>query len=224
MNSKQLPYLPGVWKYHRSDMKHWAFMCRVREVTPEDLYYVFYQPLILVWTRSLNPREGTFQDEYIHCLHTVYARVAADCQKFTTSSLWGNQAVALQCGLWELEAWLRFMELRLSFGNLTLEELRCLRWATTQEQYIGMWLNGASKEVALHLLVLGVPCFVVNAYTPGEVQWTDGFQQMRPNFFDRSDLVEVIRATNPYYQVAMENAKGNTFYRLGYGGGEDKFP
>ncbi|KAJ6557683.1 hypothetical protein B0H19DRAFT_1261288 [Mycena capillaripes] len=254
MNSKQLPYLPRVQKvrflssvitareqkrydghagrhdclhapqYYREDTKHWPFMRRVREVAPKDLYYVFYQPLTLVWTRSPNPREGTFQDE------------ASDCQKFVSSSLWGSkpsytsaeainslwsvktwddavdQGVALQHGLRELDAWLRFMELRLSLGNLTLEELRRVRWAATREQYIGMWLNGASEEVALRLLVLGIPCFVVHAYAHGEVQWMDSFQQMWPNFFDGSDLVEVIGATNPYYQVAMENAKVNAFY------------
>ncbi|KAJ6557599.1 hypothetical protein B0H19DRAFT_1376294 [Mycena capillaripes] len=192
MNSKQLPYLPGVRKvcflpsvitarerkrydghvgrhdclhapqYYREDTKHWLFMCRVREVAPEDLYYAFYQPLTLVWTTSPNLREGTFQDEYIHRLHKAYARVASDCQKFVSSSLWGSkpsytsaeainslrsvktwddtvdQGVALQRGLRELEAWLRFIELRLSLGNSTLEELRRVRWAATREQYIGM--------------------------------------------------------------------------------------
>jgi hypothetical protein len=118
-----------------------------------------------------------------------------------------DYGVAFQRGLREQEAWIAFAKERISKGLLGTAVLReAARGAVAaNDQYIGVWINGASEDVYYTYLGARVPCFIIHEflmpnYTPTAVS---PYPPTYDNFLEGTDMDLIVRR-NAYEVAAQE--------------------
>ncbi|KAJ7351560.1 hypothetical protein DFH08DRAFT_806279 [Mycena albidolilacea] len=180
-------------------------MRRPHLVTSSDAAYDAYRPLVEVWICNANSStHGRLPSSFVEGLRTVLRRFNREMERLRAvheQQLWASRpdyatevrlkalermdvwsevvdhGVAFQRGLREKEAWIALAKERKSKRNWGLAVLRdsARTAAAADDQYIGLWINGASEEVYLSYLLARVPCFVVHKfpmanYTPTAVK------------------------------------------------------
>ncbi|KAJ7355477.1 hypothetical protein DFH08DRAFT_954953 [Mycena albidolilacea] len=221
-------------QYFYPDRAHWAFMRGPHLVTSADAAYDAYCPLVEVWICSSNSStRSRLPSSFLDGLGTVLRRFNREMKRLRAvqeQQLWANRpdyatearllalarmdvwsevvdyGVAFQRGLREKEAWIALAKERKSKQNWGLPVLKdsALTATAADDQFIGLWINGASEDVYLSYLLAQVPCFVVHKfpmanYTPSAIQ---PCPPTYSNFVDGTDIGDLIHRNA--YNIAVQ--------------------
>ncbi|KAJ7363861.1 hypothetical protein DFH08DRAFT_949493 [Mycena albidolilacea] len=239
-------YVP---QYFNPERAHWAFMRRPQLVTQADAAYDAYRPLTEVWLcHSGNLARGWLPAAFLDGLGTVLRRFSKEMEQLRAAldpASWDSRpnyasearlsalgrmeewsdtvdyGVAFQRGLREQEAWIAFAKERISKGPLGTAALReAARGAVAaDDQYIGVWINGASEDVYYAYLGARVPCFIIHEflmpnYTPTTVS---PHPPTYDNFLEGTDVDLIVRR-NAYEVAAQEEPRERESQFLGTDG------
>jgi hypothetical protein len=93
----------------------------------------------------------------------------ADIQSFQSDMLWDlciKRVTHIQRLLQEKDGWLRMMR-ALHSREWVIGGIHDSPVIPANDTVLGAWINGASEPVAMWLLQLGVPCFIIHEYRKG---------------------------------------------------------
>jgi hypothetical protein len=117
-----------------------------------------------------------------------------------------DYGVVFQRGLKEKEAWITLAKERKSKRHWGLAVLRdsARTAATADNQYIGLWINGASEDVYLSYLLARVPCFMVHKFPMANYTLTavNPCPPTFSNFVDGTDIGDLIHRNA--YNIAVQ--------------------
>ncbi|KAJ7103670.1 hypothetical protein B0H15DRAFT_943066 [Mycena belliarum] len=217
----------------RADAMHWPFIRRASAVNSGDAAYAAFAPLTLFWSaeskHNPSPR-GFLLPTFIAQLGDLGRSLEARMLKFrrrvdvrdwdrrpsaTMGSATGrllsirtwddavDHGVALQRVLREMEAWVCWAEEVERQKALSLDALRSMDMMFAQEEYVGVWVNGADERTTLSYMAAGVPCFIIHEYAPGVVS-RDEVRDVRvfKDFVTGTELEEGLSDANPYQHLA----------------------
>ncbi|KAJ6454084.1 hypothetical protein C8R47DRAFT_1083205 [Mycena vitilis] len=188
------------------------FLRRRSKVSEKDPAYPAYQQLADVW-KSSDSRLGHILSDYVNRLETLARslhRVITHLSFDHNSLLWKNRpqypslaqiralegvsrweeavdlGTCLQRGVREMEAFISYVQ---KYRKLDLHQMRCTAVAPADEQYIGLWINGAGESDALQYLSASIPCFVIHTYAPDEThRSTAGLGKVFSDFITGTEL------------------------------------
>ncbi|KAJ7068957.1 hypothetical protein B0H15DRAFT_958000 [Mycena belliarum] len=220
-------------QYFRADAMHWPFIRRASAVNSGDAAYAAFAPLTLFWSaeskRNPSPR-GFLLPTFIAQLGDLGRSLEARMSRFrrrvdvrewdrrpsaamgsATGRLlsirtWDDavdHGVALQRVLREMEAWVCWAEEVERQKALSLDALRSMDMMFAQEEYLGVWINGADERTTLSYMAAGVPCFIIHEYAPGVVS-RDELRDVRvfKDSVTGTELEEELSDANPYQHLA----------------------
>ncbi|KAJ7071870.1 hypothetical protein B0H15DRAFT_806923 [Mycena belliarum] len=230
-------------QYFRADAMHWPFIRRASAVSSEDGAYDAFAPLTSFWTpdskRNPSPR-GFLQPDFIARLGDLERSLEARMLRFrrrVDSREWDrrpsakmgsatgrllsirtwdeavDQGVAIQRSLREMEAWVSWEEEIERQRALSQEDMRNMDMMLAQEEFIGVWVNGADERTTLFYMAAGVPCFIVHEYAPGATS-RDEVRDVRvfKDLVSGTELETELSEDNPYQRLArLQSFKDTPF-------------
>ncbi|KAJ7103997.1 hypothetical protein B0H15DRAFT_794876 [Mycena belliarum] len=224
-------------QYFRADARYWPFIRWASAVDTQDPAADAFMPLTQFWlpesSYSPSPR-GVLQPDFIARLHDLGRSLDAKMAQFrrrVESREWDrrpttdvgsaigrllsvrtwddavDQGVALQRVLREKEAWIAWAQEIERQKMLTLEDMRSMDMMLAQEEYVGLWINGADEGTTLFYMAAGIPCFIVHEYAPGvtsreEVEDVRVFRDL----VSGTELEGELSDSNPYQRLARLQA------------------
>lgn len=113
-----------------------------------------------------------------------------------------DNGVAIQRGIKEKDAWLRFVDLSGGLWDLC-DDRELGEVPAANDNYMGCWINGTTQNEALWLMAAKVPCFIVHKQIIQEAPYG------LPEFQSFATLPEILprlsSTKNSYEAVAMRN-------------------
>ncbi|KAJ7887726.1 hypothetical protein B0H13DRAFT_2342322 [Mycena leptocephala] len=225
-------YVP---QYALAETAHWPMMRRGEEVRSGDLRSEIYLPLTSQWKdEGVNGRlRATFVDRLSAIrrdletevlalrplLHTFPGAWASrptnptrdQVEKLRDLRTWEDvvdRGVAVQRDLREKEAWVAWWHerLRQKASEFLLPRLRELDFPYADDQYIGVWVNGAPEETVLRYLAASIPCFIVHEFKGLVTGIADRDVCVQENFLRGTLLDTLLGDDNPYQSIARRQA------------------
>ncbi|KAJ7854913.1 hypothetical protein B0H13DRAFT_1903366 [Mycena leptocephala] len=108
----------------------------------------------------------------------------------------------------EGEAWVAWWHerLRQKASEFLLPRLRELDFPYADDQYIGVWVNGAPEETVLRYLAASIPCFIVHEFKGLVTGIADRDVCVQENFLRGTLLDTLLGDDNPYQSIARRQA------------------
>ncbi|KAJ7081399.1 hypothetical protein B0H15DRAFT_786602, partial [Mycena belliarum] len=214
----------------------WPFMRRHAPEGRDDYAYAAFAPLTRQWDQaSPQVRSGRINISFIEELRALLHELDSKMEGMRLylrpeSSTWANRpqqpapvhlamlqrqrswddcvdcGVAIQRGLREKEAWLKWVEERFRQATPTPLPYSELQMPLADDNLVGVWINGMDEETALRHMLAGVPCFIAHEYSAAELE--SGAIASGPeytNLLDGTDLAELLTTSNPYFLQARKD-------------------
>ncbi|KAJ6485095.1 hypothetical protein C8R47DRAFT_1217135 [Mycena vitilis] len=228
-------------QYYRDSAKHWPFIRRASTVLPDDYAALAFVPLPHHWRCDDGHKyRGFFDPSFIAGLSSLGRSLDKKMHKYKDligSNTWANRpvytseakithllsirvwddavdfGVAVQRGLREKEAWVRYVHAVLDQRCVPLDKLLDMKMPFAKEKFIGLWVNGVDEEIVLRYMLTGVPCFVAHEYTSTDRARDEihGAKVCR-DFLEGTEIEEQLGDSNPYQRLARAQGAIDSIY------------
>ncbi|KAJ7863877.1 hypothetical protein B0H13DRAFT_1899406 [Mycena leptocephala] len=221
-------YAPQYWLV---ESMHWAMMRRVENVSSDDSRREAFLPFTTQWKEEgLSSRiRATFVDRLSAIRRDLDAEVQAlrpmlhpfpgawnsrplnptydQVERLRSLRTWEDavdRGVAIQRDLREKEAWVAWWHehLRQRASGFSLARLQEIEHPLADDQFIGVWVNGAPEETVLCYMAASVPCFIVHKFKGLVTGIRDEEVQVREDFLQGTTLEVLLGDDNPYPRIA----------------------
>lgn len=113
----------------------------------------------------------------------------------------------------DFDAWYRYGQMSLhDFPTKQEEDLRRGPQYPANDEWIGAWINGASKCDILHALYWRMPCFIAHILSPDERSSVARKDLPARTLIDGTDVTQLDATTNGYDFIAERSKRGYTRY------------
>jgi hypothetical protein len=119
-----------------------------------------------------------------------------------------------------MEAWITMVELQRRFPPVDVQYLRCITLPATDDDRIGLWVNGMREKGVLLLMQQKVPCFIVHEFPSNSTDIRSAVPEAL-TFYDfaaGTDIVYLVRH-NEYQLLAEAQGRLDAILRSGNGRG-----
>ncbi|KAJ7898770.1 hypothetical protein B0H13DRAFT_803740 [Mycena leptocephala] len=220
-------------QYWLADTVHWPMMRRAENILPDDPRREAFLPLTTQWLEGASGGRirSTFVGRLSAIRRDLEAEVKAlrpmlypfpgayssrpnnptfdQVERLRNISTWEeavDRGVAVQRDLREKEAWIAWWHerIRQRASEFSLTRLREVDMPRADDQYIGLWVNGAPEEVVLRYLAASIPCFVVHEFKGLVDGLEESDVQQREDFLQGTTLETLLGDDNPYQRIARQ--------------------